>query len=68
MKTLAGTLGFMMLFGIPSEQALADNPWKAMGLWAIWFCIAIGLLAYGGAFKRKHSPKNPHSYVRNHNH
>jgi hypothetical protein len=57
MKTLAGTIGFMMLFGIPSEQALDENAWRAMGLYLVWLAAAVALLAYGGAFKRNLSTK-----------
>lgn len=50
MKTLAGTIGFMMLFAIPMEAT-----WKALGFYLVWLAVAISLLAYGGAFKKKSS-------------
>ncbi len=47
----------MMLFGVPSEQALDENAWQAMGLYLVWLAVAIALLAYGGAFKRNIATK-----------
>jgi peptidoglycan/LPS O-acetylase OafA/YrhL len=52
MKTLSGVLGFMMLFFVPSEEALAASTLKAVGGWAICLCVATALLAYAGAFKQ----------------
>ena len=55
MKTLAGTLGFMMLFFVPSEEAMTASIWKALGGWVLCLCVAIALLSYAGAFKQRAS-------------
>lgn len=48
MKTIAGTLGFVMLFFVPAEAT-----WTAIGGWALCLSVALLLLAYAGAFKRR---------------
>jgi hypothetical protein len=48
MKKLAGTIGIVMLFAVPTEAT-----WRAIGIYALWLIAAVLLLAYAGAFKRK---------------
>jgi hypothetical protein len=50
-KHILGVIGFFMLFAIPSEEALVENLGRAMGVWALWFCGAMALLYFAGAFK-----------------
>lgn len=52
MKSLSGTIGFMMLFALPQEFTL-----KAVFLYSIWLSAAVGLLAYAGAFRKYHTIK-----------
>jgi uncharacterized membrane protein len=58
MKTLAGVIGFVMLFALPSEQALTENLWKAMAIYAVWAGVSVSLIAYASAFKRPSTNKS----------
>ncbi len=55
MKTIAGTIGFAMLFVVPSEVT-----WAAIGRHSVWLAAAIVLLAYAGAFKHLKTKKKRH--------
>lgn len=57
MKTIAGTIGFAMLFFMPAEAT-----WDAVGRHCLWLAAAIVLLAYAGAFKHLKTKKKQQSY------
>jgi hypothetical protein len=51
MKTLAGTVGFVMLFAVPTELTL-----KTIMLYALWLCAAVFLLVYAGGIVKTLKP------------
>jgi len=51
MKAILGILGFMMLFAVPTEEAMAENFGRAMGVWALCVLGAVAALYFAGAFK-----------------
>jgi hypothetical protein len=59
MKTLAGALGMMMMFFIPSEEAMEKSMLAALGAWVLCFGIGVALLRYAGAFKRTSKQSRP---------
>jgi hypothetical protein len=59
MKPIIGAIGLMMLFFVPSEEAMDASLLKAFGAWALCMGIGIALLAYAGAFKRPSKASKP---------